>query len=123
MNDVLYSPSGGIIDFIVFDKAMKDQPVLKRFKILECDTGKLLLLYECYKGESWQEADRQRFLKQCHALLTTDVTIDTRQVPHLKTEPSGKYRVLLKKDEATEYLKSLQSATIGRAGGVRKDQV
>jgi phenylacetate-CoA ligase len=112
-NDVLLAPSGGIIDFIVFDKLMKDQPALRRFKIVERARGDLLLLYEVYPGQAWSEEDRSRLLRQSGALLPGDVRVTTQGVERLPNEPSGKFRIIVPQRDAAAFLRSLPEAPAG----------
>jgi phenylacetate-CoA ligase len=107
-NDVLIAPSGGIIDFIVFDKVMKDQPALRRFKIVERDRGDLMLLYELYPGKVWTEADRERLLVQSAALLPRDVRLAPMAVEELPQEPSGKFRIIVPQSDAARFLASIR---------------
>jgi phenylacetate-CoA ligase len=104
LNDCFVSPSGGIIDFIVFDQAMKDQPAIRRFKVVERQKGDLVFLAEIHDGQSWSDADEARFLKQCRALLPSDTTLSARIVDHLPSEPSGKFRIMIPAKEAARYL-------------------
>ena len=104
LNDVLFSPSGGIIDFIIFDKVMKDQPAIKRFKVVERAVGELVVLCELHPGENWPDADRDRLLQQCRALLPSDVHVTARRAEHLPPEPSGKFRIIVRQEDADRYL-------------------
>ena len=104
MNDCFVSPSGGIVDFIVVDQAMKDQPAIRRFKVVERAAGDLVFLAELHEGRDWSEADRQRFVSQCVKLLPPDVKLETRTTDHLPSEPSGKFRIMIPAAEAARYL-------------------
>ena len=104
MNDVLLSPSGASIDFIVFDKVMKDQPAIRRFKVVERAEGELVVLCELHPGETWADADRERLLEQCHRLLPDDVHLTARVADRLPPEPSGKFRVMIRRADAARYL-------------------
>jgi len=104
MNDVLVSPAGGLVDFIVFDKAMKDQPAIRRFKVVERGPGDLVVLSELHAGIPWPEKDRSRFLTSCRALLPADVTLEVRLADRLPPEPSGKFRIMIPREQADRYL-------------------
>jgi len=103
-NDVLRAPSGGIVDFIIFDKVMKDQPALRRFKVVERSKGDLVLLYELYPSEQWSTEDRTRLLRQCAALLPPDVRVTPVVVDRLPLEPSGKFRIIVPERDAADFL-------------------
>ncbi len=97
LNDVLRSPSGGIIDFIVFDQAMKDQASIRRFRIVEKAAGDIDVLCQLHAGAKWSDADRERLVSQCAALLPKDVRISTKVVGELQQERSGKFRIIVPK--------------------------
>jgi phenylacetate-CoA ligase len=104
MNDRFLSPSGGIIDFIVFDKAMKEQTAIRRFKVVERACGQLEILCEVYHGQRLVYGDQNRFIEQCSRLLPPDVRVSMRIVDKLPVEPSGKFRIMIPKEEAAVYL-------------------
>jgi phenylacetate-CoA ligase len=104
MNERFTSPGGGIVDFIVFDQAMKEQPAIRRFKVVERQPGDLVFLAELHPGQTWDEPDRQRFLRQCGALLPADAALSTRVTERLPPEPSGKFRIMVSAAEAAKYL-------------------
>jgi phenylacetate-CoA ligase len=104
MNDRFASPSGGIVDFIVFDQAMKEQTAIRRFKVVERCPGDLVFLAELHQGQDWSPADRTRFLSQCRALLPADVELSVRITEHLPPEPSGKFRIMISASDAARYL-------------------
>ncbi len=104
MNDCFVSASGGIVDFIVFDQAMKDHPAIRRFKVIERGPGDFVFLGELHAGERWSDADRDRFMTQCLELLPPDVRLAVRSVDHLPSEPSGKFRIMIPAAESAKYL-------------------
>lgn len=104
MNDRFASPSGGIIDFIVFDQAMKEQPAIRRFKVVERARGDLVFLAELHPGQTWSDADRERLMKQCRTLLPADAQLSVRVAELLPSEPSGKFRIMIPASDAARYL-------------------
>jgi phenylacetate-CoA ligase len=104
LNDYFRSPSGGVIDFIVFDQAMKDQPAIRRFKVIERGTGDLVFLAELHQGREWPRDDQDLFLRQCLALLPSDVKLSIASVDRLPAEPSGKFRIMIPAADADTYL-------------------
>lgn len=109
MNDCFISPSGGIVDFIVFDQAMKDQPAIRRFKVVERAPGDLVFLSELHKGSDWSDADRKRLVSQCVKLLPPEVKLETRTIDHLPGERSGKFRIMIPAAESERYLRGSRS--------------
>jgi phenylacetate-CoA ligase len=104
MNDRFESPSGGLIDFVVFDQAMKEQTAIRCFKVVERGRGDIVFLAELHPGQSWSEADRERLVKQCRALLPADAQLSVRVAEHLPSEPSGKFRIMIPASDAAKYL-------------------
>ena len=104
MNDRFTSPSGGIVDFIVFDQAMKEQPAIRRFKVVERAVGDLVFLAELHPGQEWQAADQARFVRQCRALLPADAALSVGVSDRLPAEPSGKFRIMIPAKDAARYL-------------------
>ena len=104
MNERFASPSGGIVDFIVFDQAMKEQDAIRCFKVVERRAGDLVFLAELHAGHAWSPADRERLLKQCRALLPADVELSVQVAEHLPSEPSGKFRIMISANDAARYL-------------------
>jgi phenylacetate-CoA ligase len=104
MNERFASPSGGIVDFIVFDQAMKEQPAIRRFKVVERSPGDLVFLAELHQGQDWMQADQERLLQQCRALLPSDVVLSAAITENLPPEPSGKFRIMVPSGDAARYL-------------------
>ena len=104
MNDRFASASGGIVDFIVFDQAMKEQPAIRCFKVVERSVGDLLFLAELHRGQEWKPADQARLVRQCRALLPADAELSVRVCDRLPPEPSGKFRIMIPAKDAARYL-------------------
>jgi phenylacetate-CoA ligase len=104
MNERFASRSGGIIDFIVFDQAMKEQDAIRCFKVVERGPGDIVFLAELHAGREWNLADRERFVKQCLSLLPADVALSVQVADHLPSEPSGKFRIMIAASDAARYL-------------------
>ena len=107
LNEQFFSPSGGVIDFVAFALSIKDQPAIKKFKIVERDAGDLVFLCELHKDAVWPQQDRERLLHQCLDFLPSDVRLSIGYIGHLPPEPSGKFRIMIPKSESEKYLRNI----------------
>lgn len=107
LNEQLFSPSGGVIDFVGFALSIKDQPALKKFKIVERDTGDLIFLCELHEGVAWPQQDRERLLCQCRDFIPSDAKLSIGYVGYLPNEVSGKFRIIVPKAESEKYLRDI----------------
>jgi phenylacetate-CoA ligase len=105
LNDQFLSPSGGVIDFVAFALAIKKQPAIRRFKVVERGQGDLVFICEVHEGQEWQKADRERLLQQCLNLLPADVKVSIGYVGRLHPDKSGKFRIMIPNSEADKYLR------------------
>lgn len=118
-NDALTARSGAEINFMVFSQAMKAQESLRRFKVVERGVGDLVVLGEPHAGRCWSESDRAQFLRACQGLLPSGVSVEARAAAALPQEPSGKFRVIVPKDEAGPYLAMFGSGASSEATACR----
>ncbi|MBI9017249.1 MAG: phenylacetate--CoA ligase family protein [Phycisphaerae bacterium] len=103
-NDILKSPSGKEINFLGFGPAFKGQEHIKRFKVIERDTGDLLLFCELIGVTTWPIKDRETFLNTCKQLLPSDVTLEIGYIGKLQNDNSGKFKIIIPSNQAKPYL-------------------
>jgi hypothetical protein len=71
---------------------------------VERAVGELVVLSELHPGAIWADADRELLLEQCRRLLPGDVHVTARVAESLPPEPSGKFRVMIRREDAARYL-------------------